>query len=58
MFFAHDILGLPDASRFDPGKAFYPVLAKEIVEELFQTFNPRPMTEKDALILLDNLFHN
>ena len=58
MVFAHDILGLPGASRFAPGKASYPALAKEIAEELFQAFNPRPMTEKDALALLDNLFHS
>ena len=54
--FRDEVLQLPPASRYAPDKSLFPAVAQGIVEEMFQMFQPRPMTKADALGILEKIF--
>ena len=49
-------LHLKGAKDWDIERSQFPAMAREIAEELFQVFNPRKMTEEDALAILEKIF--
>lgn len=49
-------LHIAPISRWEIDPAKFSSMAKEIAGELFQAFNPRPMTEADALNILKQIF--
>ena len=49
-------LHLKGPKEWNIDRSLFPQMAKEISEELFQAFNPRKMTEADALALLEKIF--
>lgn len=49
-------LHLALASRWEIDRTQFPAMAKEITADAFQAFNPRPMTEGDALEILEKIF--
>ena len=49
-------LHLKSAKDWTIDRSQFPQMAKEISEELFQVFNPRKMTEADALEILEKIF--
>lgn len=54
--FRDEVLELPPASRYKPDRSLYPVVAQGIVDEMFQMFQPRPMTVADATRILEQIF--
>lgn len=54
--FRDEVLRLPPASRYNPDKSLFPTVAQGIVDEMFQMFQPRPMSVKDAEEILEKLF--
>ena len=49
-------LHLKSAKDWTIDRSQFPQMAKEISEELFQVFNPRKMTEADAMEILEKIF--
>lgn len=49
-------LHIAPASRWEIDRAQFPEMARDIAGETFQFFNPRPMTERDALEILEKIF--
>ncbi|MGI5929228.1 iron-containing alcohol dehydrogenase [Pseudoflavonifractor sp.] len=49
-------LHLKGPKEWNIDRSLFPQMAKEISQELFQAFNPRKMTEEDALALLEKIF--
>ena len=54
--FRDEVLQLPPASRYNPDKSIFPTVAQGIVDEMFQMFQPRPMSVQDAMDILEKLF--
>lgn len=54
--FRDEVLQFPPASRYAPDRSLFPAVAQGIVEEMFQMFQPRPMTTADALDILEKIF--
>ena len=54
--FRDEVLQLPPASRYNPDQSIFPTVAQGIVDEMFQMFQPRPMSVQDAMDILEKLF--
>ena len=54
--FRDEVLQLPPASRYNPDKSIFPTVAQGIVDEMFQMFQPRPMSVQDAMDILEKVF--
>ena len=54
--FRDEVLQLPPARRYNPDKSIFPTVAQGIVDEMFQMFQPRPMSVQDAMDILEKLF--
>ena len=46
----------PPARRYNPDKSIFPTVAQGIVDEMFQMFQPCPMSVQDAMDILEKLF--
>ena len=56
LHFRDNVLRLPPARRYTPDRSLFPQVAQGITEEMFQMFQPRPMSVSDALDILERIF--